>query len=850
MTMRFLALLLLIAGSASAQLFREDASNNRLVMDSGHLQEWDFPVGTLDFEGGTVRPNFVSKNIDATRDILKHLLRTPPDPKKTPTLRDAVEAGSNRNGVVAMIDPEIGGDWKPRVTDPLRDWWFQIDLGRMVSARKIVLRFPEEEIGDPFLQFAVLTSDGSAAFSFRGGFTMNFRQVFRTQKDNKDQRVFEIDLDPASLNGVGYEDDMIRFVQVIVTETDSTRAAQISATEYEALAASDKGVVDYFKRVAGGDSVRISQAAWEAVDPALRAGPGHYRRERPSLDAIEVWAEGENITLGIRERDGQALTYNLRSLFNALDGDFNTVQLVQMGEPGERRVLLMDLNAGYWIDTFLTFYDTQHQILHNYEVQTWDGSLEADGTRAWRTQGRRLANEGVSKSPYDLQRFAPVKAKAVQVEYWHATHGRTYSTAREIGLFGQGFQPEVTLETPLPITLDGSSNLVSIEWDAETPPGTALQIQTRTGNELAEEYHYFHKNGTYLGFGEDGLKAWDKAGYFGKGDVDTVLVTGTDWSAWSRPYTVSGEAITSPSPRRSLMLRAQLTSDAPDLAASLSEIRLNFVDPLASRFMGEIFPTVVEELGVEAPISVFIVPQGQTRDIDELLVTTTTGMPLEFVELLIGDESAWADSSVAPAPHPELIAASPDSLWLRLAEPISRGDAELIEIRFAATLFAPGVSFSAQVGNSKLADSWQRVDGLDDTGLPADATSVADGRGMVLLGNLGNQRVLSDVRVDPPVVTPNGDGANDHMTFAFNVNTLTGPQPVEVRIFDLTGRPVRQLTEHRNEISGRYAIEWGGEGEDGHIVPPGIYLASIDAKADSEKDVDGAIEHRVIQVAY
>ena len=28
MTMRFLALLLLIAGSASAQLFREDASNN------------------------------------------------------------------------------------------------------------------------------------------------------------------------------------------------------------------------------------------------------------------------------------------------------------------------------------------------------------------------------------------------------------------------------------------------------------------------------------------------------------------------------------------------------------------------------------------------------------------------------------------------------------------------------------------------------------------------------------------------------------------------------------------------------------------------------------------------------
>ena len=85
MTMRFLALLLLIAGSASAQLFREDASNNRLVMDSGHLQEWDFPVGTLDFEGGTVRPNFVSKNIDAPRDILS-ISSAPPRTQKDPDL--------------------------------------------------------------------------------------------------------------------------------------------------------------------------------------------------------------------------------------------------------------------------------------------------------------------------------------------------------------------------------------------------------------------------------------------------------------------------------------------------------------------------------------------------------------------------------------------------------------------------------------------------------------------------------------------------------------------------------------------------------------------------------------------
>ncbi len=45
------------------------------------------------------------------------------------------------------------------------------------------------------------------------------------------------------------------------------------------------------------------------------------------------------------------------------------------------------------------------------------------------------------------------------------------------------------------IELGTSKNLVSIEWDADTPPGTDVIIQTKTGATAETEVHYFDKGG-------------------------------------------------------------------------------------------------------------------------------------------------------------------------------------------------------------------------------------------------------------------------------------------------------------------------------------------------------------------
>ena len=128
------------------------------------------------------------------------------------------------------------------------------------------------------------------------------------------------------------------------------------------------------------------------------------------------------------------------------------------------------------------------------------------------------------------------------------------------------FQPEVWLESGL-VRLGGRRNLLSIEWDADTPPGTSVLVQTRTGNELSEVLHYFKKDGT-----EISEKEYNNPTLLDifKGPIVAEEVEGDDWSGWSQPYEEpTGSTITSPSPREFLKVRATMLSEDPDVSAAL-----------------------------------------------------------------------------------------------------------------------------------------------------------------------------------------------------------------------------------------------------------------------------------------
>ena len=115
------------------------------------------------------------------------------------------------------------------------------------------------------------------------------------------------------------------------------------------------------------------------------------------------------------------------------------------------------------------------------------------------------------------------------------------ASQRRSSFTGEGYHPEVTLTSNL-IRLGGSRNLLSIEWDADTPPGTSVVLQTRTGNELDEVLRYFKKDGTEVTEAE-----YNKLLSIFRGDTVGEEVAGGDWSDWSAPYEdASGSPITSP----------------------------------------------------------------------------------------------------------------------------------------------------------------------------------------------------------------------------------------------------------------------------------------------------------------
>ena len=66
-------------------------------------------------------------------------------------------------------------------------------------------------------------------------------------------------------------------------------------------------------------------------------------------------------------------------------------------------------------------------------------------------------------------------------------------------------------------------NLVSVEWDADTPPGSRVEIQTRTGNRLSEKFLYYNKAGV-----EVTEEAYRKLGFFSKGDSAAIFVPGPE----------------------------------------------------------------------------------------------------------------------------------------------------------------------------------------------------------------------------------------------------------------------------------------------------------------------------------
>ena len=99
------------------------------ITSSSDWREWQLPGDAVDVDGGTLKPSFVRRDIDAVtnaRDFQEGGIR---------------KVGSNPSDALNIIDGDYQTFWSPDRTDTMEDWWIEVDLGRVVSARKIELHF-------------------------------------------------------------------------------------------------------------------------------------------------------------------------------------------------------------------------------------------------------------------------------------------------------------------------------------------------------------------------------------------------------------------------------------------------------------------------------------------------------------------------------------------------------------------------------------------------------------------------------------------------------------------------------------------------------------------------------------
>lgn len=835
-----------------------------------HWERWQYVAGTVQITDEGVRPAFIRKSTALGVDGIDGVVSGINAVLDAARFGGGVKAaGTNLARAANLMDGRPDTYWEPDATEPIEDWWVQIDLGRTVSATRIVLKFVAEDVGDPFLQFKVTTSQGEVTVG-----PMLFRTRYTTDRPVKNERVVEIDLTkqlPTKWPNVrgGFTGDVIRYVGVGVTDSDYGRGREVSEAEYAALPRAQQGDIDYFRREASGRLRSLDDKAdWDALVGTDRQGPVvYYRSERPRLAEIEVWAIGDNIGTGVLERGGSVTSWeNNGAEGSVVDGDFfgqvvywpaqggyNPDRLLPSEPPDVERSLFIDLGGAFFLDNIrvLQAATSPPGPFRAYRLQLSDGSASAGGSLVWKTVGA-LENIVAGESYHDF-RFPLTKVKHFAFTY-RLFEGAGRHGLSEVQFYGEGYMPESRIESVFggasPFIELGQTpqNLASIEWDADLPPETGLILETRTGNTVMQVTHYYKKNGEqYPGTEAEAQKAYetDKR-FFGESSVGPVItesIPGDDWSGWSQRYLRSGEKITSPSPRKYLAARATFLTADPMAAATLRSVVIHFVRPVARTLVAEVLPSHLEEIGTRQSLTYLLRStfESDSRGFDEVLIQAPVGVNLEFRQVTVEVTGQAPATYTAESEGLDLVRDESDSLWLRLPSAVkTTSGSALIEVDFDATTFGYNTFLIGAAGHSAFDNSWQRVD-------DGDANGVTDSETTVVLA-LERGEVLGDIDVDGGYVTPNGDGVNDEMSVSFSLMRIAAPTPVDVDLFDLSGRRVRRL--HGGAIAaGRHTVTWTGLDEAGVPVPPGIYLLRIGIDVDS-KSSKATVVHRLVHVAY
>ncbi len=363
------------------------------------------------------------------------------------------------------------------------------------------------------------------------------------------------------------------------------------------------------------------------------------------------------------------------------------------------------------------------------------------------------------------------------------------------------------------------------------------------------------------------LKGEDKGGI--RDDV-------TNWSGWSPPYPAAGKVdatdlqidgagvpISSPGPRRYFQFSVDFFSEDFESATSLGGLAFDVITPpFAEELIAEISPRTAE-VGKRTRFLYAVRNKAQTgkqQGFDRFAIETPLRVE-EFGNIRIRHpDGTIQEADFSGLPLDELPLRrnelSIDEIYdtrFVISFPLIQEGGTVLEVEFDNGVLRFGTTFAGSAFNQALETK------LGQEAIPGNAADLSElgfedtdvqPVGTPLERNLSvavpiSKNLLANISASPSVFTPNGDGINDQTLIQYDITNIARPAPLEVFIFDLSGRLIRRLV-NATASSGRFAPAWDGRDESNNVVPPGHYLFNVFLQAGT-----GSVEEiGLVRVAY
>ena len=715
-----------------------------------------------------------------------------------------VRSPSNQPDADRAADLDASTWWQPDPDDAPQKWWLELDLGRAVVASKIRLVFPDTADVDPFRFFSVYTSPGAQIFG--GDEERVVLTKLRPITDNT-SRVVEFDLitvdrsrvaAPHLVSSDTLDFEIVRFIRFV--SQDLSPGGALAEIEVSAVGFNLATRVAIEDRIANGDRVWGGRTWTSDSRDCSGCGKGSGAEALIDGDLSRRRWTIETLAGGGWRSHGIWSVVDLGSVFRV------------------NRIVWLPVIIGV---SPLLYAGSRDRNCPWEDIQflTSDGSPsttadpEVEGPYVYDLLSSVVNDSNPRRFLYDFQ----FPARDTRLVLWR--HTGIGGTCRALQLFifhSEGYPAQVELESQ-DMELARALSIRHVEWDADVPPGTRVEVATQTGNDFETITRYYLSNGK-----EVTKTAYDAAKSRNRGDIVEEILRDASWSGWSRPHRFSGQEFLSPTPRRWLRVRTRLFSDDPEVMPKLRSISLVMDTPVISGgITGSIWPREAS-LDSLTEFRYHLQPGGADGDdpgFDQVLIALPPGSDgVALVGVDVGGR--------AIAPKGEL---RHDTLRVWLPPPAVKGDSVVV-VFTARVVESPSV-FNALVAHSRNPVNTQSVNpvrfGAAHVYVP-EAVAAAT--------------LLREVR-HTEVLTPNGDGVGDEMTV--DVTVLKATRVPRVGVYSLAGSLVAQL-RCLNPGSHHAAYTWDGRMASGALVPPGIYLLRVHLHTDTRDDT----VLRVVHVVY